>query len=88
MTAFTRDITQAYIQIAHNLERNVFIEAPAEMNLQHDVVLKVVIPLYGIPESDLHWYLTYLEHHIRRLGMSRSKTDPCVLYRAENGRLS
>lgn len=34
------------------------------MDLPEDVVLKVVNPLYRIPEIGLHWYLKYLEHHI------------------------
>lgn len=38
-------------QSAQHKERNVFIEAPAEMNLPLDVVLKVVHPLYGIPRA-------------------------------------
>lgn len=46
------------------------------MGLPGDVVVKVVNPLYGIPESWLQWYLTYLEHHIIKLGMIRSRLDP------------
>lgn len=47
------------------------------------MVLKVVKPLYGIPESGLHWYLTYLDHHLTRLGMQRSMVDPCVLLKRD-----
>lgn len=79
MTAFSRDITQAYIQSDRNLERDVFIKAPSELNLPIDTVLKVVRPLYGIPESELHWYLTYLDHHTVRLKMKRTTIDPCML---------
>lgn len=41
-------------------------------------------PLYGIPESGLNWYLTYLEYHTEKLGMVRATTDPCVLIRRED----
>lgn len=59
----------------------MFITAPADRGHPEGYVLKVVKPLYGIPESELHWYLTYLHHHIDELGMTRSRADPCVLYR-------
>lgn len=51
MTAFTRDITQAYIQSHHDLERKVFIRTPTYMDLPENVVLQVVKPLYAITEG-------------------------------------
>lgn len=57
------------------------------MALPEGYVLKVVKPLYGIPESGLHWYLTYLNHHLRTLGMKRSRVDLCVLYRRTGSKL-
>ena len=81
MQVFTRDITQAYVQSTTYLERPVYISAPKELGLEADMVLQVMKPLYGIPESGLHWYLTYLEHHLVELNMDRVKTDPCVLVR-------
>lgn len=84
---FTRDVTQAYLQSETNLERDVYISAPEEMNLPPGTVLKVVKPLYGVPESGLHWYLTYLHHHTERLKMTRSTVDPCLFFRHANGQL-
>lgn len=49
------------------------------MVLSHGVVLRVVRPLYGMPESGLQWYLTYLEHHTENLWMRRATTYPFVL---------
>lgn len=88
MSCHTRDITQAYTQSVTSLERDVYIRPPVELNLPKEKVLKVVKPLYGIPESGLHWYLTYMEHHTDRLGMSRSRADPCLLFRHDFDRLS
>lgn len=53
------------------------------MELPDDVVLQVIRPLYGIPESGLHWYLTYLRHHQERLGMQRATMDSYFLFRYE-----
>lgn len=87
MESYTRDITQAYVQSNTMLERNVYIKAPPELDLPDGFVLKVVKPLYGIPESGLHWYLTYLTHHLDTLHMTRSKSDPCVLIKRSKGQL-
>lgn len=84
MTPFLRDITQAYVQSDSTLERDVYLKPPPEMNLPPGSVLKVMKPLYGIPESGLHWYLTYLHYHLERIGMTRSTVYPCVPYKYED----
>lgn len=88
MVTFNRDITQAYIQSDCDLEREVYITATSEMKLPKDTVLKVVRPLYGFPESGLHLCLTCLDHHTERIKMKRTKTDPCVLIRHNEGKLA
>ena len=87
LKGFARDVTQAYIQSNTKLERVVYIKAPLELGLPKNYVLRVEKPLYGIPESGLHWYLTYLTHHLEVLHMTRSRVDPCVLYRTKNDKL-
>lgn len=87
MQVFTRDVTQAYIQRNKPLQIPVYIEAPKEMGLSEGEVLRVVRPLYGIPESGLHWYLTYLEYHSDKLGMHRATIDPCVMIKRDKGKL-
>lgn len=49
--------------------------------------LPAVKPLYRIPESGLHWYMTYLHHHVATLGMHRSRVDHCTLISRNGGRL-
>lgn len=51
MTAFTRDLTQAYIQNKSYLERDVKILTLKDVGLEPGTILKVVRPLYGIPDS-------------------------------------
>lgn len=48
-----------------------------------DMVLFVVKTLYSMPESGLHWYTTFLEYYIERLGMVRTTADPCVMVAGE-----
>lgn len=49
MRKFTGDVTQAYVQSNTPLGRDVYIVAPKELSMPEEMVLKVVLPLYGIP---------------------------------------
>jgi hypothetical protein len=79
-TAYIRDISQAYLQSTSTLTRPVYLEAPPEMGLNEDELLLAKKPLYGVPESGLHWFLTYHGHHTDNLSMRVSKADTCFLY--------
>jgi hypothetical protein len=78
------NISQAYIQSMTLLNRNFYINPPRklarELNLNDDSVLKVVKPLYGIPEAGNHWFKTYYSYHINELSIEQSTYDPCLLY--------
>jgi len=78
--AYVRDITQAYTQSNSELERDVYLTPPPEMQLTPGKVLLALKPLYGVPESGLHWFLTYSNHHIENLNMKSCTVDPCILY--------
>lgn len=63
MNTFRRDVTEAYVQSETKFALPVYIQPPPKMVLTRGTVWRVVKPLYGIPESGLHWYFTYLQHH-------------------------
>jgi hypothetical protein len=67
------NISQAYIQSITLLNCNFYINPPCELarelNLNNDSVLKVVKPLYGIPEAGNHWFKTYYSYYINELSM-------------------
>ena len=85
---YLRDVTQAYVQSISELNRDFYIRPPHELaamlGASHDCILKMMKPLYGVPEAENHWFATYQKHHIQRLGMSESTYDSCFLYRAES----
>lgn len=83
-----RDITQVYNQSTTHLEREVYIRPPEGMHLPLDMIMKVVKSLYGIPESGLYWYLTYMEHHILALNMIQFRVDRCLLFQRVDRLLS
>lgn len=87
MRPFTRDITQTYTQSLSYWELDVYIRPTAEMIPPSQKVLKVGKVLYGIPESGLHWYLTYTDNRMSKIGKARSHADPCLLYKHDGKRL-
>lgn len=72
---------QSLCTIFEQTDHTVYITPFAELRLQQDMLLKIVRPLYGVPEIGLHWYLTYIEHLESTLGMGRTSADSCVLVR-------
>lgn len=81
---YLRDISQAYVQSVTKLNRDFYILAPPELTTQLSIaqgsILKVVKPLYGVPEAGNHWFKTYHSHHLTELNMDQSTFDPCLLY--------
>ena len=81
---YLRDISQAYVQSATKLNRDFYIRVPFELatalSVSKGTILKVVRPLYGIPESGNHWFKTYHDHYIKELHMHQSTYDPCLLH--------
>jgi hypothetical protein len=79
---YLRDISQAYVQSTTTLNREFYVrpltELSGQLGIDENSVLKVVRPLYGIPEAGNHWFRTYHSHHIEHLGMNQSTYDPLV----------
>ena len=75
----TRDISQAYINSTSLLIREFFVRPPEGTDLGNNL-LKVLRPLYGVPEAGTHWFKTYHTHHTDRLLLKPSTYDPCLLY--------
>ena len=80
---YSRDISQAYVQSTTALNRRFYIKPPKEIDLGQGNVLKVLRPLYGVPEAGTHWFRTYHKHHIEKLNLTTSTYDPCLLYNSQ-----
>lgn len=52
------------------------------------MVLRILKPLYGVPESGRHWYIILLEYHVEKLGMVRNTAHPFVLVAREGEHIS
>lgn len=79
-----RDISQAYVQSATELNREFYVRPPQELKrqlgLDDNAILHVLKPLYGVPEAGNHWFKTYHDHHAEKLGVEQSTFDPCLLF--------
>ena len=77
---YIRDISQAYVQSKSYLNRRFYVKPPKELDLGNGNILRVLRPLYGVPEAGTHWFRTYHAHHINELKLLTSAYDPCLLY--------
>ena len=84
---YLRNITQMYVQLKSSLNRDFYIRSSqkliALLKISSDCILKIIKPLYGIPEADNHWFVTYQNHHISKLDMMQSTYDSCLLYKSD-----
>ena len=80
LTLYSRDITQAYVQSLTTLNHDFFIRPLPELGLQPRSILRVLKPLYGIPEAGNHWFNTYHRYHTDDLRLTQSTFDPCLLF--------
>jgi hypothetical protein len=58
----------------------VYIRAPTELRVKEGTVLKVIRPLYGVPEAGTHWFRTYHTYYTEELGIVSSMFDLCLLF--------
>lgn len=60
---------------------------PPEMNSPEGRLFIVIHTFYGIPEPGLHWDLTHLDNHSKRLNINYIISDPCLSIRHKDGKL-
>jgi hypothetical protein len=44
------------------------------------LILKVLKPLYKVPEAGNHWFKTYYTYHVKNLNITQLTYDLCLLY--------
>jgi hypothetical protein len=79
-TIWSEDVTQAFVQSSGNLLREVFVEPPKELELDSDLVLKLLKPLYGLSDAGDYWARTLLDHHRKDLHMTPTVTDGSLFF--------
>lgn len=59
---FSTNVTQAYLQSAEKLHREIFIKPIAEFDLRRDELLKLLKLPYELSESKHYWGRTFRDH--------------------------
>lgn len=88
---YFHDMVQAYLQSLAPPSREVFLQPKQEdhniLRLQHEEMLLLRKPLYGMCDAGDYWYATICEHLRSNLSMTPCTTDLSLWIRIKDGRL-
>lgn len=85
---WSHDVSQAYLQSADELMRDVYIKPSQEFELGPYHLLKLLKPLYGLSDSGDYWHVTFAKHIQQDLGMVKMIGDMSAFYKHIRGRLA
>ena len=77
----TQDVTQAYLQSALKLSRDIYLKAPKEFGLASNELLKLLKPLYGISDSGDYWHERFKLHLRKDLLMKQTDGDLALWFK-------
>ena len=77
---------QANVQSTSDLNRDFCIQPLllliSLLGASSDFIIKVIKPLYGVSKVSIPWFASYHTYNKETLGTTKSKYDPCLLYRS------
>lgn len=84
---WSQDVSQAYLQSADKLMRDVYVKPTKEFHLASNQLLKILKPLYGISDSGDYWHSTFSNHLIHDLRMTTCTGDLYLFFKVVDGKL-
>lgn len=87
MRLWTQDISQAYLQSARKLIRDIYIRPSKEFKLNYNQLLKLLKPLYGLSESGDYWHETFFKHVHEDFAMTPTAGDLSFFFKIVRGKL-
>jgi Reverse transcriptase (RNA-dependent DNA polymerase) len=84
---YSLDVTQAFLQSAERLQREIIIR-PDVLELRKDDILQVLRSLYGLSESGDYWAENLRNHMLNKLQLKQSAADMSLFFRQKGRELS
>ena len=85
---FSTDVTQAYLQSADKLMRDVYLKPLKEFELAPDKMIKLLKALYCLADSGDYWGKTLSEHLRKDIGMKSTLGDEALLSKRVDKKLT
>ena len=84
---WSQDVSQAYLQSAYKLMREVFVKPTKQFRLPPGRLLRLLKPLYGLSDSGDYWHSTFSNHLINDLRMTKTAGDLSLFIKVVDGKL-
>ena len=85
---WTQDVSQAYLQSADKLMREVYFKPSRDFKLSHNQLLHLLKPLYGLPDSRDYWHVTFARYRANELGVTHTTGDLSLFFKVVHGKLA
>lgn len=75
------NVTKSLLMWNKLFRRAIYMKVRKEMTFQKENILKLLGPLYRMPEATIHCSQTYSDNHKRALSMETTTLDACLIFR-------
>lgn len=84
---WSQDISQAYLQSAIELLRDIYLKPGKDFEMEGNTLLKLLRPLYGLSDSGDYWHTTFSDHIKNDLDMKETVADYSFFFKKARGKL-